>query len=77
MARALCILDRAEQRRVEFSLTMVNTAFSKDIMKDRATTFNISDIFNSSKEIRNHLPSVSSTVNINGEREQFYRLRTV
>jgi hypothetical protein len=31
-------------------LTMVNTAFSKDIMKDRATiSFNISDIFNSSK----------------------------
>jgi hypothetical protein len=46
----LCILDRAEQRRVEFKLTMVNTAFSKDIMKDRATiSFNISDIFNSSK----------------------------
>jgi hypothetical protein len=47
-------------------------------MKDRATTFNISDIFNSSKEIRNHLPSVSSTVNINGERGNLiYRLRTV
>jgi hypothetical protein len=36
-------------------------------MKDRRQS-NISDIFNSSKGIETNLPSVSSTVNINGER---------
>jgi hypothetical protein len=58
------------------SLTMVNTAFSKDIMKDRATTFNV--IFSILvKEIRNHLPSVSSYSEYQWRKRQLiYRLRT-
>jgi outer membrane receptor for ferrienterochelin and colicins len=55
------------------SLTMVNTAFSKDIMKDRATiSFNVSDIFNSSKRrSETNLPSVSSYSEFQWRKRQF------
>jgi outer membrane receptor for ferrienterochelin and colicins len=55
------------------SLTMVNTAFSKDIMKDRATiSFNVSDIFNSSKRrSETNLSSVSSYSEFQWRKRQF------
>ena len=55
------------------SLTMVNTAFSKDIMKDKATiSFNISDIFNSSKRrSETNLPSVTSYSEFQWRKRQF------
>jgi outer membrane receptor protein involved in Fe transport len=55
------------------SLTMVNTAFSKDIMKDRATiSFNVSDIFNSSKRRSiTNLPTVSSYSEFQWRKRQF------
>jgi hypothetical protein len=34
----------------DLALYMVNTAFSKDILKKRLLSFNVSDIFNSVKE---------------------------
>lgn len=55
------------------SLTMVNTAFSKDIMKDKATiSFNVSDIFNSSKRRSvTNLPTVSSYSEFQWRKRQF------
>jgi outer membrane receptor for ferrienterochelin and colicins len=55
------------------SLTMVNTAFSKDIMKDRATiSFNVSDLFNSGKRrSETNLPSVSSYSEFQWRKRQF------
>jgi hypothetical protein len=61
-------LDRTKQGR-NLSLTMVNTAFSKDIMKDRATTFNISDIFNSSKRRSETIYLSVSSYSISMEKE--------
>lgn len=52
---------------------MVNTAFSKDILKDKATlAFNVSDIFNSRKmRSETNLPSVSSDSEFQWRKRQF------
>ncbi|CAM3014840.1 TonB-dependent receptor domain-containing protein [Flavobacterium frigoris] len=52
---------------------MINTAFSKDILKDKATiAFNVSDIFNSRKmRSETNLPSVSSYSEFQWRKRQF------
>jgi outer membrane receptor protein involved in Fe transport len=52
---------------------VINTAFSKDILKDKATiAFNVSDIFNSRKrKSETNLPSVSSYSEFQWRKRQF------
>jgi outer membrane receptor for ferrienterochelin and colicins len=55
------------------ALYMVNTAFSKDILKDRATiSFNVSDLFNSRKRrSETNLPRVSNYSEFQWRKRQF------
>ena len=52
---------------------VVNTAFSKDILKDKATiAFNVSDLFNSRKmKSETNLPSVNSYSEFQWRKRQF------